>query len=320
MRTIACIKTAVAFAAAVFTISAAATEFETVYHAPDTAYLMTAVGEVFVVHGTEPLRRLFIFSDTPTRPHPWHKKPTGLTQWKSEWLVANNTGQLTRFDMKGMFLGYKKLPAGGTILTASGHWLWVIDILATSPVTQTWRSTDGTAFTPFNLMNSSDARLVDQTQNLMVLSGTKTGTLFAVSIIGPPVIHRIDPPQTRRDIRAAYSRTRSRSNFEKIEGMIDDVTHYSLPVRDMVSSDNGELIALRNREDVKRSTGGTELLLGRRADRYDATGRQVATAVFSRSVHWIVSATLKTVTGVSRSGDVVTATWDRALPGEIIAQ
>ena len=106
--------------------------------------------------------------------------------------------------------------------------------------------------------------------------------------------------------------------MEEIYGAVDDVTDYSLPLRDLLPLPDGSFAVLRNREDVRGSTGKLELLKGRRADRYDRAGRQLSTAVFARSVHWLTEVTNTKVIGVSNAGDVVEATWGKPIPGEIV--
>jgi len=54
-----------------------------------------------------------------------------------------------------------------------------------------------------------------------------------------------------------------------------------------------------------------------RADRYDDSGRHIATAVFPDSVHWIVAVTPVDVTAINRDGIIFVAPWGRPVPGEI---
>jgi hypothetical protein len=105
--------------------------------------------------------------------------------------------------------------------------------------------------------------------------------------------------------------------MEEIYGIVEDVSNYSLPVRDILPVGGG-VIVLRNREDILRHDGGLELWKGRRADRYDDKGKQSATAVFDRPVNWIVSVTNAAVIGVSTRGDVAVARFAKAMPGLVI--
>ena len=154
---------------------------------------------------------------------------------------------------------------------------------------------------------------------LVVVRGSSTGDVYVASIVGAPVIHRVWPVNRRVDLAIAYSRSKARSEMEHAVGFVEDVTAYSLPLRDVLPLSDGSFVILRNREDVRGAGRTLDLLKGRRADRYDRAGHQVATAVFPRSVHWLTEVTDGAVTGVSNKGDIVATNWGKALPGEIIS-
>jgi hypothetical protein len=151
--------------------------------------------------------------------------------------------------------------------------------------------------------------------NVIILAGNRAGDLYVGAVFGPPVMHDLLISGKTRDFALAYSRSKKRASNGVPVGFVTDVTGYSLPTRDIVALDSG-CVVLRNREDVLNART-SELWLGRHADRYDASGRQLATAVFPSSVHWITAVTQTEVRGINRDGTVQKASWGRPLPAEI---
>ena len=78
------------------------------------------------------------------------------------------------------------------------------------------------------------------------------------------------------------------------------------------------MIVLRNREDVRGPSGKLEPLLGRRADRYDRSGKQIATAMFPKAVQWIAFPTSTTIGGVTKNGETFIVKWAAPRAGEIL--
>lgn len=294
-----------------------AASFEAAFRSPQAAYFVTGIGEVHSFQPGQPLRKAFMFSQNG-KPFRWTKTPSGLTQWKSEWFVADGSQRLARFDASGSFKAFVTIPAPATVIVSAGDALWFVNPVASSAANQLWRSTDGKTFKALQPAGTASEPFETITRNLLIVAGSASGELYTSAIIGPPVVERVFPAQKRATIRTAYSRSKGRAGMEEVHGVIDDVTKFSLPVRDLYSLPHGELVALRNREDVMGDNGRVQEMLGRRADRYDASGRHVSTATFERPVHFIVSVTPTLVTAVSREGLVVTAKWSKAVPGAIV--
>jgi hypothetical protein len=298
-------------------LGAYATDFTDAFRGPSASYLVTPIGEVYTIGPGRSLQKIFIFHDARNLSHRWSRPPASIVRWKSEWLVSDGSTHLARFHEDGLFDSLVDSPVPVRNLAVSKDAIWAVSLAARNPAEQLWRSTDGRTFAPY-AGSASRAPLESPVYNLLVLSAAPSGEVYVASVVGAPLVHRIWPQDRTLDIHLAYSRSKPRAGMEEVFGAVDDVSPYSLPLRDLVPLPDGGLAVLRNREDVRGSTARLELLKGRRADRYDRAGRQVATAVFERSVHWLTEVTDKSVTGVSNAGDVVVATWGKPIPGEIL--
>jgi hypothetical protein len=309
-------------AAVVLAITAAfsappAVTFVDAFRTPSTSYFLTPIGEIyFAARGQSP-KKLLVLHYANNLPYRWPKNPASFAQWRSEWLVANGANQLVRFTHDGMFTGFVELPIRSPKVAVTNDAIWITNLLAGNVARQLWRSTDGHTFVG-QTEGASQARFTSPAKNLLVLAAGADGDVYVAAIIGPPVVRRVWPPNRRAEIRIAGSRSKMRAAMEEIYGVVDDVTDYSLPLRDLLPLPDGGFAVLRNREDVRGSTGKLELLKGQRADRYDRGGHQLATAVFPRSAHWLTAVTSTKVIGVSNAGEIVEATWGKAIPEEIL--
>jgi hypothetical protein len=261
-----------------------------------------------------------VLRGTDGRPYRWGHLPTGFVGWKGDWYIASLSDRLTRFHADGSFVEIIPLPVRVDRLTATNDTLWVVNMLAQSPNQQLWQSKDGHTFTMLPSSGAGDQRtFATPLDNLLIVAGSPNGDLYCTPAVGPPVMHRRWPPRRRTEIPIAYSRTRFRSELQEVAGMVDDVTVYSLPVRDVFPSGNG-IVTLRNREDVVAATGKIENLVGRRADRYDDSGRHLATATFPISVNWIAAADGSGVTALDHDGRIIRAAWSAPIPGVILGK
>ncbi len=293
-----------------------AAPFTAALRRPGGTFVITRDWEIFQITTGNNLTKIAALRDMTGRSHQWTRIPLSFVHWKTDWLVADATNEITRFRADGSFAGFVKTPFYAGTLAIVGQTLWGLNALATNPSDQLWRSTDGETFTAYSAPAKKE-HFDSPLQNMLLLAGNRAGQLYTASVIGPPILHRLLPAEMRRDIMLGYSRSKLRASRTSPIGLLED-TGYSLPVRDIVALDTGFLVALRNREDVATAAHTSGLWLGRRADHYDASGRQIATAAFPSSVHWIVAVTALDVTGINRDGTFATAKWGRPLPSVVL--
>jgi hypothetical protein len=294
------------------------TELVAADRASDGAFFVTPVGELYRLRGTGMVTSAGALLRQDGGPLRW---PTGIasfTRWRGAWVVADGSNTLRLFSVSGRLLRTVIVPIRVIGVTATKHELWVVNLTARDARSQIWRSTDGEHFTPFTEGRPA-SRFTSPASNMAILKASQDDdSVYEVSLVGPPVLHRVYPSARRADIALAYSRSAARASMEQVYGLTESVTDYSLPARDLTPITGG-VVVLRNREDVRLGTkGGLRLLKGQRADRYDEQGRQLATATFDRPVNWIAAVNGKWVTGVAVSGEVVTATWGPPISGEVI--
>ena len=296
----------------------AAPEFVASFRSPEGMYVTTAVGALHrSVQGTP--TKVFDFSDSPGRPHRWSRPVRSIAQFRSAWLVADGSNHLIRFDGRGILLDTIETRFHAAMLCVAGDRLWVLNSLAQTPGEQLWSSLDGSRFEQM-ATSGPQARFETPLRNLLVLAGGRRGELYVAPVIGPPSAKQVWPRGKRAPVKLAYSRTRHRASLADVIGLIEDVTPYSQPVRDMLVTDNGDLFVLRNREDVQNTSGRVEAVAGRRVDRYDAAGRHLSTAVLPETVRWLAEVNTRQAVGITKSGTRVSAEWRRAIPAEVIEQ
>jgi len=286
---------------------------EAAWRGNGATWLINGVGELYELRPGQPIRRALLLTENG-RARRWSRTPTSLANWKNQWFVTDGSNTMARFDAKGAFTGAISLPVRAANVIAAGPQLWIVNSAAPSPAEQLYSSTDGRTFKPYRREGERFATPMD---NVLIIGGSGAGELWASRVVGPPVISRLAPGPAK-NVPVAYSRSKFRSTMESVTGLVDDVTIYSLPVRDLLPLDRSGVVVLRNREDVEDQSGKVIPFLGRRADRYDAGGKHTGTAVFPDSVHWIASVDQSGVTGVSRAGKVLTAKWGQQVPGTVL--
>lgn len=299
---------------------AAAADFEAAYRDRSAIYLLSSVGDgIYVPQPAGAPKRILSFFDAAGRPYRWQKNPTGFARWRSQWIVADTTNRLVRFNEKGIVTGFIELPARASSLATPGDGISFLNPLAVRPSQQLWHSSDGKTFRPVPQPDAvEDETFSNPTRNLVVVAGSPDGALYFAWVIGPPVLRRALDPAGGKTFPLAYSRTKLRSSLDEVVGDSGDVTRYSLPTRDLLALEGGSVVVLRNREDVPDGAGRSKAIQGLRADRYDAAGRHVATATFSEPVRWLSSPRSDGLSGITREGATVTAQWAKPLPGIIL--
>ncbi|MDP9192354.1 MAG: hypothetical protein M3P06_11705 [Acidobacteriota bacterium] len=305
---------ALALAGAVVLYASPQPEFVAAWRAGAEAALLDSTGHVHVYGSQGKVRTLTLTASGS--PMVWRHAPTGFARWNSEWLVADGTTQLKRFNASGAFIATVAVPANLFDLAVAGQTLWAANCLSKSPSNRLWSSTDGRRFTPVPMKDDIDEPLALLYRNFMILAGSSGGDLFIAHSFDAPLVHRIFPFSNRATWPVAYSRSKSRASLEVIEKGVEDLTMYSSPVRDMLALP-GELIVLRNREDV-RTPQGVITQQGLRADRYGVGGRHVSSATFAEPMKWILRSDRQHVTGVTKGGVVRVARWGKPIAGGIV--
>ena len=295
---------------------AAAPEFVASFRLPDRVYLTTAVGALHVSVDGDP-RKVFDFSDSPGRPHRWSRPVRSIAQFRSAWLVADGSNRVFRFDDRGILLETIATPFHAAMFCVAGDRIWVLSSLAQTAAEQLWFSLDGSRF-EHAMIAGPPARFETPLRNLLVLAGGRHGELYVAPVIGPPSAAQVWPRGKRENVPLAYSRTRHRASLAEVIGFIEDVTPYSQPVRDMLVADNGDLFVLRNREDVRATSGRVEAFAGRRVDRYDAAGRHLFTAVLPETARWLARINATEAVAITKNGVRVAGEWKRPIPAEVI--
>src|SRR5205823_4071169 len=100
-----------------------------------------------------------------------------------------------------------------------------VNLAAANASEQLWRSADAHTFTAYT-GNDSKTPFESLVNNMLAMNGSSSGELYVAAIVGPPVIHRVWPPERRADIGAAYSRSKFRARMEQVYGPVQDVTAY----------------------------------------------------------------------------------------------
>lgn len=299
----------------VLSAQAAAPEFVLVFRDSTGTYPVTALGDMYSVRNNG-VTKLFTLSDAAGRPFRWHSTPTGITRWRSEWIVCDNSNRLLHFNVAGSFTGATEIAVRAIGVAVSADQLIIHNLVAASRADQLWSTKDGVNVSRIPL--PSTGAFQSPLDNLVIVAGDERGEIYTAPIVGPPVIRVAWPADRQRVIAAAYSRTAFRASLEEPLGFVDDVGPYSQPFRDLYVLSDGGIAALRNREDVQTAPGKRATITGRRADRYDASGKQTATAEFPVTMRWVTAVTPRSVTAITRNGDVVTVAWGKPKPGEIL--
>jgi len=305
---------ALALAGAIVLSAAPKAEFVAAWRDAEQAALIDSAGRIHFFGAQGVTRSVALTANG--RPMTWRHAPTSFTRWNSEWLVADGTPQLRRFNASGVFIAVVAVPANFSDLAVAGRTLWAANYLSKSPSTRLWSSSDGRTFTPVPMKDDVEDPLAALFRSHMILAGSPRGDLFLAHLIDAPVVHRFYPPSRRASQSVAYSRSRSRANLQMARSDVEDLAKYSTPVRDMIALTTA-LVVLRNREDV-RLPQGVVTQQGIRADQYDAEGRHTASAVFPEPMKWILRSDARHVTAVTTGGVVRVGRWGKPIAGGIV--
>jgi len=293
---------------------AATREFVAAFRDSSGAYVLSDDAAIYRLGSAHP-SKLIQFSAPHGGAYHWLNEPTSFVRWRDGWLVSDASSTLLSFRPNGTFDRRVELPVRADRLAVSAGKLIVHNLLASTEAEQYWRSSDGVTVTR---LSASDAtKFASPLDNLVIVSGSEHGELYSGILIGAPLLRVISEDGKERKIAVAYTRTRARASFEHPRGIVDDISGYSQPMRDLYAPAAGGVVVLRNREDVKDAAGKPSPYVGRRADLYDGTGRHLATAVFPVTVRWVVSADFKTIACVTKDGDPYQAAWGKPIEGGV---
>jgi hypothetical protein len=274
------------------------------------------------------------------RPYRGRFTPRGLVRWRGEWLIVDGSDRLQRFGARGEWIGDRVLPTRASAITSSDRTLWLYNFLPTESGPRFWRSDDGVAFAaaavPEN-PSAGESRAARALAAQLVLAGAPGGELYFSHLVGAPELRRLRGNAAVDVFSVAYSRSRRRAALEAFADGNFDPRSYSSPVADILVLPNGEVLVLRNREDVRagggaagfsppssRSVvglkpaapplGGLVIEVGRRLDRYSRDGAHLATAVLPDQGRWI----LGPASVLSPAGAVITAHFQKPMRGEVL--
>jgi hypothetical protein len=316
IKTVAALTLVVSAAAA-----AAAPRFVAACHENGVSWLLDSNGEALYVqkNGDAPVESVRL-TDPQSHPIRWGHNPTGLARWGKNWLIVNGERKLFQFSAAGVLEKTTDLPGAITEIAVSGRVLWVYDSLPATHADRVWQSNNLTQFTPVNVpivddRNASKGSRLVRAQ--LIWTHGKAGNVYFAHALGAPEVVELSEKGTAHSIPFAYSRSKARAMLEDYVPGNDDLEKYSTPLRDMAAGADGTLLVLRNREDVRKGQAIT-LERGLRIDRY-VNGRHAATATLPQLMRWILHSDAKSVTALSESGQVITAKWDRPVPGGILA-
>ena len=306
-------------------IASATTEFVAVTRLPDgTAWLLPAGGQaLYEQRGNAAPKAAITFRLPDGTPFVWHTPPFGFAHWRDSWLVADGGSTLWFFKGDGTFVDAVPLPVPITDLATDGRqtiWLYssVMVGFASKDIHALWQSRDGAHFTPLNveLVRATPNRAVALLEGQILIAGGSRDDLVFVHDTGPPALIRVEGKGGTRTVPLAYSRTKARATLEHYRPGFTELTAYSSPARDVAVEKNGDVLVLRNREDVFAGKKVTTVH-GLRVDRY-RNAQHTGTATFPSAVRFILRSDATSVVGLSQEGLVVSAAFDRPVPGAIL--
>jgi hypothetical protein len=317
------IKTVAALTLVVSAAAAAAStpRFVAAHRENGVAWLLDSNGQALYLqkNGDTPVESVRL-TDPQSHPIRWGHNPTGLARWGKDWLVVNGERKLFQFSAGGVLEKTTDLPGAITEIAVSGRVLWVYDSLPSTHADRVWQSTNLVQFAPIKVQivddrnGSKGSRLV---RAQLIWTPGRAGEVYFAHALGAPEVMELSVKGAAHSIPFAYSRSKARALLDDYVPGNDDLEKYSTPLRDMATEADGSLLVLRNREDVRRTQGIT-LERGLRIDRY-VNGRHAATATLPQLMRWILHSDTRSVTALSESGEVITAKWDRPVPGGILA-
>jgi len=307
--------TAVAAAAA-----APLSDFIAVSRAADETWLLKRGGQsLFVQRGTSAPLPAATFHLRDGRPFPWDREPLSLVRWRDRWLVANGGRNLWEFAGDGAFIDAVPAPSLITDVAAGAGVLWAYSAAAPPGLPSLWISSDARRFSPVQAAVTGGRGSPEEhviAAQLIVAVSPRQELLF-VHAAGAPELTRVGAGGAARAFPLAYSRSTARARLERFRPDAHDLTAYSQPARDVAVDGRGQIVVLRNREDV-RDRGKLAAIRGLRADRYSSDGRHLATATFPATVRFILRSDASRVLGLTDTGVVVTAAFGPPIAGGIV--
>jgi hypothetical protein len=245
------------------------------------------------------------------------QSPKSFASFRRRWITVDGSSSLSVYDSDGRFLYTVAAPIPILDVFESGDRLYVYDALPDTRRDRLWFTTDLRRFTPLRL-NILDPALPERSRMLaaqLIFAPTGDGGFVFIHGIGAPVATRVGPDGTAVPFPLSYVRTRARARLTAATEE-SDLERYSAPARHAIVSE-GALYVLRNREDVKLP-GGMTMERGRRVDRYDPSGRLLATAVLPATARWILRADPRNVVVLSADGRVVVSPFGPPQPGGLV--
>lgn len=248
---------------------------------------------------------------------------TGFARFRGEWWLADGTPALHVYAADGRWLRRVVAAAPASDLFVARGRLFLYDATPAPTPMRLWYSDDGRAF-----HRSQAANLVPPTvppRSLVIavhvlFASTPDGGFVCAPLVGPPLLTRADRNgANRKQVPLAYSRRIEREKTAGIGRTDVPLEQYSAPVRDLLATPAGEIIVLRNREDVRAANGQVVPEQARRIDRYSHDGKHLGTATFGEKVRWIVSANASGVVAMTADGDIVRAVFAAPQPAQVLA-
>jgi hypothetical protein len=289
-------------------------EFIAAFRDSAGAYALSEGGSVYRLGAAHP-SKLTQLSASHGGAYHWLNTPTSFVRWRDGWIVSDASTTLLRFRQNGIFDRKLELPVRADRLAVAAGKLIVHNLLASNRAEQYWESSDGVAVTRLPVVNV--AKFASPLDNLVVIAGSQHGELYSATLIGAASMRAISPGGKERTIPIAYERTRARASFDHPQGIVDDITSYSQPMRDLDALPSGGVVVLRNREDLSDAAGKPSPYVGRRADLYDGRGTHVATAVFPVTMRWVVYADAKSIACVTKEGQAYQAVWGKPIEARV---
>lgn len=251
---------------------------------------------------------------------PWKHSFSGIARSGEQWLAADGTPTLMVFDGNGVYEHSITLPVPSFDIFTSGNRVYVYDALPDTRPERIWYTTDLRTFTPVRV-SIVDATQPERSRMLaaqLLFAPMNDGGFTFIHGIGEPVAHTIGTDGRDTKTALAYNRTGARARLSAATAE-SDINAYSAPSRDALWTADHELIVLRNREDVAVPSG-TMMQQSRRVDRYDRSGRLLATAMLPTTGRWILAADRSRAIVLTPEGHIVTGAFGPPAAGRLIEE
>jgi hypothetical protein len=298
----------------------AAPLFTAAYRSNSEAWLIDDVGKaIYRQAGDQPPQVAVPLRNLQKSAFVWRHRPCGLVRFRSDWLIADGTRMLYMFDSSGVFKRRLTLPAPSFDVFATGdEQIFVYDSHPGPDGGRLWSSSDLMTFraVPFRIHREGMTRRERLlTIHLAFAAGNRT--FYFVPGIGEAVATKVAVGTWKVSLfQLAYRRSRERVLALKTLASTD-LEAYPAAARDLVLLPSGELLVLRNREDVRNDRNTMTVRQGQRVDRYSGDGSHVATASLPKTCRWILAATTTELRALGADGTIVTASFRQPEAGGI---